>query len=184
MVAMSEHAKSQMPYKELGTKLKEMRSSHHESLAEVSGAVEIDSDVLATFERGESRPAEDILLLLISHFGIKEDEALQLWEMAGYDMQRTPATHMINTNDGEAQSRVVVAQTDARILYTDTVHVMVNNYGVVMNFMQASGSSTQPVMVSRIGMSKEHARSVLEVLQKTLEAADSPSQPQQLPESL
>lgn len=184
MKAMSEKAKSPTPYKDLGTKLKQMRAEHHESLAEVSGAVEIDTDDLATFERGELRPAEDILLLLISHFGIKEDEALQLWEMAGYDMQRTPAAHMVNTNDGSAQSKVIVAQTDTRILYTDTVHVMVNNYGVVMNFMQASGTGTQPVMISRIGMSKEHAKSVLEVLQKTLEAADSTSQPQQLSDGL
>ncbi len=62
----------------------------------------------------------------------------------------------------------MVLPADARIVYTDMVHVMVNNYGVIMNFMQTAGPGSQPLAVSRIGMSREHAQSVLEVLQKTL----------------
>jgi hypothetical protein len=45
---------------------------------------------------------------------------------------------------------------------------MVNNYGVVINFMQAGGSDNQPVAVARVGMSREHAESVVQVLQQTL----------------
>ena len=61
------------------------------------------------------------------------------------------------------------------------VHVMVNNYGVIMNFMQGAGPNNQPLAVARIGMSREHAKSVLEVLQKTLDQADEPpAEPKQL----
>ena len=34
--------------------------------------------------------------------------------------------------------------------------------------MQTTGPNNQPLAVSRIGMSKEHAKSVLELLQQTL----------------
>lgn len=171
-----------MPYRDLGTKLKQMRVSHKETLAEVSGAVEIDLKDLATFERGENRPSEDILMLLMSHFGVKDDEATHLWELAGYDLQKAQAAHMTNMSDNSAQHKVLISQSDVRVIYTDMVHVMVNSYGVVMNFMQGTGNTGQPFIISRIGMSKEHARSVIEVLQKTLEASDTPQTPKQLPE--
>lgn len=149
-----------------------MRERVQESLAEVSGAVEIEIESLAAIEKGTSRPSEDILLLLISHFGVKEDQASKLWELAGYHQQDG-----LFVQDEDQKSAVMVMPMDARIAYTDMVHVMVNNYGVVMNFMQGAGPNNQPLAVARIGMSREHAKSVLEILQKTLEQSEQ----QQLP---
>ena len=80
---MSEPAK-QFPFKSLGTSLKQTREKLQESLIEVSGAVEIEVDALSAIERGQDRPSEDILLLLISHFGIKDDHATKLWDLANY----------------------------------------------------------------------------------------------------
>jgi transcriptional regulator with XRE-family HTH domain len=157
-----------LPYKSLGDRLKNLREKRRESLAEVSGAVEIEVEVLSAIEIGSERPSEDILLLLISHFATKEDLATKLWELAGYNQDQLPARNMVNGEDG-AYASVMVMPADARIVYTDMVHVMVNNYGVVMNFMQGAGPQNQPLAVARIGMSKEHAQSVLEILQKTLE---------------
>lgn len=167
---MSEKKQSGRPFAELGSTLKRMRTSRRQSLAEVSGAVEIDIEYLNTLETGKERPTEDILLLLISHFAVKEDEATKLWELAGYSQQALPVDHMVNDENGDIKPSVLVMPADARIVYTDMVHVMVNNYGVVMNFMQGSGPGSQALAVARVGMSKEHARSVLELLQKTLEA--------------
>lgn len=157
------------PFKALGSRLKQLRERRHESVADVSNAVEIDPDVLSSIEEGKECPSEDILLLLISHFAAKEDLALKLRELAGYDQKGLPSQQMTMNPHGQIEQSVVVMPTEAQIVYTDMVHVMVNNYGVIMNFMQTSGSNTQPLAVARIGMSKEHAKSVLEVLQKTLE---------------
>src|SRR5256885_9173824 len=81
---MSNDAKS-VPFKTLGEKLKAIRQKLHESVAEVSGAVEIDEQQLARIEQGQERPSEDVLLLLINHFGMQEDDAANLWQLAGYD---------------------------------------------------------------------------------------------------
>lgn len=152
-------------YRSLGKKLKDLRNQANETLAEVSGAVEIDVRELAGFELGQSRPSEEVLLLLISHFGAKDDEAVKLWEMAGYSMATIPVAHLDNSEHVLAES---VAQPGKQILFTDVVDVVVNNYGVVMNFMQNSGPGVQPTAVARVGMSREHARSVLQILQATL----------------
>lgn len=171
--------KQEQPFKTLGNQLKRLREKNKESLAEVSGAVEIDPEALHAFEEGSARPQEDILLLLISHFATKEDVATKLWELAGYDREELPTQNGSNATHEEVQQTIMHASSEVPIVYTDMVHIMVNNYGVIMNFMQTAGSNNQPMAVARVGMSKEHAQSVLEVLQKTLAMHDPSSQADQ-----
>ncbi len=156
------------PFEAFGNQLKEFREKAKESIAEVSGAVEVDTQALAEIEAGASQPSEDIVLLLISHFALKEDEALKMWELAGYDQEKTGITSIVADGNGSTQT-AYVNQNDARILYTDMVHVNANKYGVIINFLQGLGSNNQPMAVSRIGMSHEHAKSLLDVLQQTLQ---------------
>lgn len=163
------------PYQSFGKVLKKLRSKASKSSAEVSSAVEIEESRLKKFEAGEQRPPEDILLLLIQHFNLKDDQATELWKLAGYIGDPDDEQYFINDEVGGAQQVTVgVTPHDARIVYTDMIQVMVNNYGVIINFMQGAGPSNHPLAVSRVGMSKEHARSVLEVLQKTLDQAENP----------
>ena len=174
---MSANNRVNQPFHQLGVELKQTRQKRQESLAEVSGAVEVDIEQLSDFEKGIQRPAEDVLLLLISHFAVKEDEATKLWELAGYEQTILPVNQATHEGNGEANQSVMVMPVDARVIYTDMVHVIVNNYGVVVNFMQATGPSNQPLAVARVGMSKEHAKSVLEVLQRTLEQSEQKTLP-------
>ena len=166
---------------EFGNHLRSLRRLRRESLAEVSGAVEIDVTELGEIEAGSRPPSEDIVLLLISHFSLREDEAAQLWKLAGFDQTRFGIVNLDN------QSDTVPCTTtyDNRILYTDMVHVSANNYGVVVNFLQGLGADGKPSAVARIGMSREHAKSLIDVLERTIKLAESQqSGPQkQLPDS-
>ncbi len=170
------------PFKVLGGKLKRSRVQRHESLDEVSGAVEIDSEILARIENGEQRPSEEILLLLISHFDISEDDSADLWELAGFSTEDNDSVSgtVFEVNDNMRQTAFVMPM-DIRVVYTDMVHVMVNNYGVVMNFIQNSGPNNQPLAVARVGMSREHAKSVINILQQTLAQADGQAANKSLP---
>lgn len=158
---------SHAPYRMLGSRLKQMRELAKETLADTSGAVEIDVKQLASYELGQARPAEDVLMLLISHFNAKEDEAYKLWELAGYAPNRVPNVIGIN-EELINEIAIPLLNPTPKILFTDTVDVIVNNYGVVMNFMQNSGSAGQSVSIAKVGMSREHAKSVLQILQATL----------------
>jgi hypothetical protein len=160
---MEDRKSQKSPYRPLGRRLKALREKAKESLAEVSGAVEIDVRELASFELGQARPNEEVLLMLISHFSTQDEEAVQLWELAGYGVTKVSSAQMIS--DVSVSAHV---SNSNPILFTDVVDIMVNNYGVVMNFMQSSGPNAKPNAVARIGMSREHAKSVLQILQVTL----------------
>ncbi len=173
-----------LPFKSLGEQLKRIRQKKQESLAEVSGAVEIDVTLLTDIEYGSVRPSEDILMLLMNHFAVPDDEAVVLWEMAGY-IQPDKA----ETLGSSTIKQVMVLPMDARVAYTDMAHIVVNDRGVVMNFMQEAGLGGQPLAVARIGMSRKHAEDILELLQKALaqhapKMLPAPDQPQKTdPES-
>ncbi|MES2970748.1 MAG: helix-turn-helix transcriptional regulator [Patescibacteria group bacterium] len=156
------------PFQPLGKQLKQLRVKRQESLAEVSGAVEIEPEALGAMEDGVQRPSEDILFLLINHFAAKDEVANKLWELAGYRQDAQPEEHDTSGNKKHTQHNVVAMPGDLRIVYTDMVHVMVNDFGLVMNFMQTAGLGGHPLAIARVGMSREHAQSVLDILQKTL----------------
>jgi transcriptional regulator with XRE-family HTH domain len=176
---MSEN-KSQDPFKQLGERLKTIREKLHESVAEVSGAVEIDEPTLQRIEQGHERPAEDILLLLINHFGMREDEAASLWQLAGYEQPQTRERERAGTganDDSNNRSAILVMAVDPRVIYSDGVHVTASNNGVVMAFSQASGTPNV-LTTARVGMSREQAYAVIRTLQDAL----TRSEPRQLPD--
>jgi transcriptional regulator with XRE-family HTH domain len=176
---MSEDAKAQ-PFQPLGARLKLIRQKLQESLAEVSGAVEIDEELLERFEHGAERPNEDLLMLLISHFGIRDDDAVNLWELAGYDTSRRPgATN--DDNQSKAAPLTLLLALDARILYSDGFHVTANPSGIVVNFTQNAGQDNQAVPIARVGMSHEQAQNVMRVLSQALSGIEQLSQPKALP---
>jgi transcriptional regulator with XRE-family HTH domain len=168
------------PFKLLGDELARIRKRAQESLSEVSGAVEIADDRLTAYERGEARPSEDILQLLITHFNLHDEESDALWDLAGYN-DKLPMS-IGNTDEiSPQQPAIMLLPLDARIVYSDTYQVTINQYGVVMNFMQNAGPNGQPLAVSRIGMSLEHAKRVAETLQQTIKTAAEFPQTKNLP---
>lgn len=156
--------KHSSPLGQLGERLKQLRETRQESVAEVSGAVEIEIEMLERIERGEECPSEDILSLLINHFSLHEHEAVQLWEWAGFNRN---GGGLDNLNDLASKAALVLIAIDARVMYSDDMTLTNSKSGVVLNFMQ-SGPQGQPVPVSRVGMSYEQAETVLNALQQAL----------------
>lgn len=165
----SDRARYNSPLKSLGSRLKFVRENAKETLAEVSGAVEIDMDLMQNIESGSQLPSEEILLLLISHFDINDDEAASLWELAGY------------TDDDDTSQNSVLTPENLKIVYSDMTHITSNKYGVVMNFMQSTGGGNQPMLISRVGMSREQAHHIMETLELQLNQPKLKSTPKSLP---
>jgi transcriptional regulator with XRE-family HTH domain len=169
------------PFKTLGTHLKYLREQQKQSLAEVSGAVEIETATLERIEHGDERPSEDILMLLISYFNMQDQEAVQLWELAGYD---NPASDPFSLADDILQSNkpiMMVLGLDVRTMYTDGVAVDANDSGLTVQFSQSSNGKQANMPVARLGMSYDQAQKVVEELQKALLKAHYLKSPRQLP---
>lgn len=160
-----------IPYQKFGITLKKIRERANETVLDVSGAVETDENVITQLEAGTRQPTEDIVLLLISHFGLKEDDALRLWKLAGYDQDKTGmSSYDSDDQTGANGVKAYVTAGDVRILYTDMVHVKSNKHGLVINFLQSLGADDHSMAVARVGMSHVHAESLLEVLKQTINA--------------
>jgi DNA-binding XRE family transcriptional regulator len=152
------------PYQKFGKALHSLRRKYHTTKKELCSALEINEEFLARLELGHERPSEEIVEQMISLFSLDDQLSDNLWVLAGYP----PASF-------EEFASVQIAQmplSELKVTYTDMVHISVNNFGVTLNFMQNSSVGNQPMVVSRLGMSKEHARSVADIIYKTLDASE------------
>jgi transcriptional regulator with XRE-family HTH domain len=167
------------PFITLGRHLKYVREQLHQSVAEVSGAVEIDERNLERIEAGEERPSEDILLLLISHYDMQDQQAVQLWELGEYEAaipdQIKPDIDL--PADGKV---VMLLAMDTRTLYSDGANIDINNAGLTFTFTQTAGKG-QVAPVARVGMSLEQAENIQRTLQQALLKAKYLKTPRLLP---
>jgi transcriptional regulator with XRE-family HTH domain len=159
----------QKPYVTLGRHLKYVREQSDRSLAEVSGAVEIDERNLARIEAGEERPSEDILLLLISYFDVQDQEAVQLWELANYDGDMPDQIKPDLESLLASKPVVMLMALDARTIYSDGADIGRTKAGVVMHFTQDSGKNQ--ATVAKVGMSLPQAEEVLRQLHRAVMTA-------------
>lgn len=173
---------SNAPFITLGRHLKYVREQLQQSVAEVAGAVEIEEGALENIEAGQEKPAEEILLLLISYYGLQDQQAVQLWELADYDAE---APDQIKPGIDPAQGKAVVMllAVDTRTMYSDGVDININSAGLTLNFTQATGKEQSPP-VARVGMSLEQAEAVSRTLQLALLKAKYARQTKLLPPNI
>jgi hypothetical protein len=164
---MTDRESKKFPQRTLGYHLKSLREKENESVPDVSGAVEIDAELLIEFEDDQKLPSEDILLLLISHFGLKNEEAMNLWRLAGYD-NLTDINQNNFTEGYNQQAAVFILPIDSRVIYTDMVQTEINDSGIIINFQQTNTQQNQPLTVAKVGMSHDQAERVINELQKTM----------------
>ena len=183
---MSNTSQPNAPFKSLGNRLKRVRQRRSQTVAEVSGAVEIEEKLLSRIEAGLERPAEDILELLINHFDVQDKDAISLWSLAGYEPE--PLEFDDNPLADISQSLIpksiiMLLSLEAKTLYTDALDIHYDSNGLMLNFKQVVGQS-QPVSVARLGMSYEQAEQVQKTLQKVLLHAKYLKGPKSLPSSI
>lgn len=177
---MSDKSQTNQPYEILGALLRKLREGKSESVADVSGAVEMEESIIESYETGQMRPSEDILLLLMNHFGIQDDKAEELWDIAGYERKKSREEDGFDSVPEFEQKahQTMMVMLDPRVMYTDGIEVFATKEGVVVNFHQRTGVPGQPLVVSRVGMSKDQAKTFMGLLHKVLYDMDNPSSPQ------
>jgi transcriptional regulator with XRE-family HTH domain len=165
------------PYQKLGARLKSLRDLSQESTAEVSSAVEIDEELLHLIEGGRERPSEDILMLLLAHYGVGEDRADELWKLAGYEKQPDDdeMPFMGGGSSPDMKQHTMMIMVDPRVMYSDSFEITASKQGVIFGFGQTVGPTGQPLTISRVGMSRDQAKTVMGLLHKALWDLDNPA---------
>ena len=75
---------------------------------------------------------------------------------------------MAKNNDEEQQLQINLNPEKAQILYTDTIFMNVNDDGITFDVCQKVGNSNQLQVVSRVGMSRDHAKKFVQKLSEIL----------------
>ena len=75
---------------------------------------------------------------------------------------------MTDKNKKTAEVQISVNLDTTPVLYTDNINMTINPDGIVLDIMQRLGPTNQVRIVSRIGMSREHAKKLVEKLGKLL----------------
>lgn len=162
-----------IPYKALGERIRFLREQWQQSLRELSAVLEVDLDTLKLIEDGKLLPETDVLDMMINHFLLTEDQADDLRELADLNDNSQPSMAMpAGFEDMLAKQIVMFMPIDNKVIYTDAMKANVNDHGVMLQFMQHIPGNPQPAIVSRVGMSREHAEKVIKVLSRTLEQYD------------
>jgi hypothetical protein len=82
-----------------------------------------------------------------------------------------------------AEVAVSVNLDNTPILFTDNIFITTNEDGLVLDIGQKVGSSNQIRIVSRIGMSREHAKKLVQKLGELLVLSSGKSQTSDKPKN-
>lgn len=168
------------PYAAFGAKIKYLREQWQQTTTEVSTTLEIDEEMLKQIESGKILPPENLLDMLISHFLLTDDQAEDLRALA-IDSETQTAEGLAGGIEEMLMKQIVMYMpVDNKIVYTDTMKATVGKHGVVLQFMQSQGEG-KSIPVSQVGMSREHAEKVVEIIRKTLDHHDQSTNQKFLP---
>lgn len=171
--------KSEQPHKALGEKIKHLREQWKQSVDEVSTTLEIDETELKQIESGKVLPNDHMLDMIINHFLLSEEQALELRAIAALHQANTHEGLLGGIEDMLTRQVVMYLPVDNRIVYTDSMNATVNKHGMILQFMQSQNGKNSPV--SQVGMSREHAQRMLKVIQTTLQKYDKSQETKLLP---
>lgn len=90
----------------------------------------------------------------------------------------------IDNNQKQNQMNVNINLDTTPILYTDNVLISGSEDGIVLDFSQKVGPTNQVRVVARVGMSREHAKKFLRVLNDQLKLAEGQGQVQTSPKKV
>lgn len=155
------------PFENFGQLLKNLRRQKRMTLKILARALGTDHSYISKLESGLQRPSKSLLNQIINVFELNNQQAFDIFKLVGY--KRGVISSM--QEDQEQHKTELLIRPDQLTLYSDAVRVEANPYGFVLSFAQTLGPNQQ-IVVSRIGMSKEHIKSFIKVLQGLIEKAE------------
>ncbi len=167
----------------IGDSLRKIRKESGQTLAEAAESLQIDRTHLNKIELGTYKPTMELLEEILAHFSVEGRIASQLRIMLR-DMKGPQVERLVT--DGNKEGKVEFMSKDAQldklsapqivldpaktpVLYTDSTFVSSSDFGLVLDVAQTISGSPQQNIVARIGMSFDHAKKLIEVVNDHLQ---------------
>lgn len=164
-------------FQTLGSTLRQYRENFNLSISELSRILKIDRTHLSKIENGHERPSLGLLNKLIWHYSLSGSQANELISLARHSASLTVISNKQLESDGRKEGIMEAKQNsgvqinipnNVPVLYCDSVFMNSTEFGLTLDFAQTFAGSNQQNVVTRIGMSFEHASKMIEVLNKHL----------------
>lgn len=163
----------------LGNLLKKHRVEKGFSSKQFAEKAGLSRPYLSRIENGHETPAPETLFKVIAALGLNDKDANELWKKANYSSaSKIRVAETSEVSGVQKESKVtnnVEINKNQPILYTDAAFVTKSNFGLVIDYAQSIASTNNKIVVSRVGMSIDHAKALLKVLENELKAKDDPS---------
>jgi transcriptional regulator with XRE-family HTH domain len=172
-------------YWKIGRKLKQYRESDGHSLSEAARLLGEDKSYLSRVETGNKRPSGNLIKKIITVYGISDVEKILLYNLIEkiigkeVNLKKFMASNKIDSPADKVNN--VVGQTANQLqievpqglnaLYSDLVSITSNPHGYILDFAQTVGPTNRCIVVSRIGMSEQHALALYNALRERLKAS-------------
>lgn len=169
----------------IGKKLKLLRIKSNKSLSELAKDIDIDQAYLSRIENGIRKPSEKFLKSVSLLYDLSPQEIHELYILAGMgtsSLEKGENESTINNNKSKAEYNnfninnisVPSQEFDVRVLpgvtvqYSDNIMVTSSAYGLVLDFAQKLGPTSQMDVVARVGLSVEHAKDFVKLVSKKI----------------
>jgi transcriptional regulator with XRE-family HTH domain len=164
--------------KNFGSELRGIRKAAGETLVQTAIALGIDRSHLTKIELGQDRPTEQIVQAVFAHFSITGTQASRLWTLAGFTSELVTAKSykIKESNDMSDENTAIIPSHPTNVnvdpskptYYTDSIFINSNDFGLVVDFARRVGPE-QHFVVTSVGMSFDHAKKLVEVLNDHLQ---------------
>lgn len=147
---------------ELAKLLKQFRSQVGWNATEAAKRLAITPQYLSRIENGAQIPSLQLLEQMISDYVITTEDANLLREIAGYESAPRPTASSPTTITQNMEVKINAENTP--VYFSNALFVSSDPYGIVIDAGQKVGPSNQIQIVSRLGISLEHAEKLSEAL--------------------
>ncbi len=152
-----------------GKLLKGHRKKTGKSLKAVGKDIGINYSYLSKIEKGIQRPSVELLNKLVTYYKLNNSQTGKIFHFAGYKREEVTMNNQSQFNkSNQNKTQISIDPKNNQILYTDHIHVTSSPFGLVLDIGQKMGPTTKAFIVSRIGMSAEHAKALVNLLNRAL----------------
>lgn len=150
---------------QFGKTLQDKRLAAQLGSAQAARQLNLSAPYYSRLENGHERPSREVIKGIGELYNLPVEDLRLLELLAGYGTE-VPSNSETTGNGIPAagQMNVKLDPEKHQILFSDAMFVSSSDNGVVFDFGQKSGPLNEVVIVSRVGVSMEHASKIYQAL--------------------
>jgi len=154
----------------IGKEIRNIRNNAELSLSALAKKLKISKSYVSQIENGYIKPSEDFVTNLIKKLKLSRAQEDKLLRLIGHPKEI--GRNITSVSKKEQRRISVKIPKGMGVKYCDSAFIAGTKFGIVINFAQILSDSEQEV-ISRIGMSIEHAKALVKILKKRIQKIES-----------